>query len=155
MSSLPYTNYPGTGQRLSDTTHYSQAVRLPTQPPTIKISGQGGWDPSTDQFPGDASTPDGVRRQIEQAFSNVDLTLRHAGGKGWSEVYAARMFYVLDGERDGEEWQGNLDRVLEFAGEALRKWCPEHRPVLTAVEVRGLALAGLRVEIEVEALLTE
>lgn len=147
MSSLTYTNYPGTGQLLSDTTHYSQAVRLPTTPPTIKISGQGGWDPTT----GAMISPD-ASQQIERAFANVDLMLRHAGAKGWSEVYLARMFYVLDGERDGEEWKKGLEVVLEAGGEALRKWCPGHRPALTAVEVRGLALEGMRVEVEAEAL---
>lgn len=154
MSSLTYSNYEGVGQRLSDKTHYSQAVRLPTTPPTIKTSGQGGWNPSTGEFP-DASKPDGIRQQIDLAFANLETTLKAAGSKGWSDVYLVRMFYVIDGERDGEQWKQQVDLVLEAGGEALRKWCPEHRPLLTGVEVRGLAAKGMRVEIEVEALDSE
>ena len=154
MSSLPYNNYPGVGQQLSDKTHYSQAVRLPTTPPTIKTSGQGGWDPSTGEFP-DASKSDGIRNQIDQAFANVETTLKAAGSKGWSEVYLARMFYVIDGERDGEVWKAELEKVLQAGGDVLRKWCPEHRPLLTAVEARALAAEGMRIEVEVEALLSE
>jgi len=33
----------------------------------------------------------------------------------------------------------------------LRKWCPDHAPVLTCVGVKELALGGMRIEIEAVA----
>lgn len=155
MSSLTYTNYEGVGQALSDKTHYSMAVRVPTNPPTIKTSGQGGWDSTTGEFPPNPHTLEGMRAQFDQAFANVELALKAAGSKGWSDVYLARMFYVLDGERDSEPWKTTVEDMLQAGGETMRKWCPNHRPLLTAVEVRALAAANMRVEVEVEALLQE
>ncbi|KAJ5392510.1 hypothetical protein N7509_008000 [Penicillium cosmopolitanum] len=37
----------------------------------------------------------------------------------------------------GNEWSHNL-----------QKWMPDHKPVLTCVEVKGQALEGMRIEIE-------
>ena len=156
MSSLTYTQPPGFANALSDRTHYSQAVYLPTSPPTIKTSGQGPWDPSSPT--GSISTPQSraeLFAQVDRAFSNVEATLQSAGSKGWGDVYLARMFYVVPGEYGGEEWKRGMEEVVEVGGEVLRKWCPGHRPLLTAVEVKGLAAEGMRVEVEVEAMLLE
>lgn len=156
MSSLQYTTYPGMGETLSNQNHYSQTVRLPTNPPTIKISGQGGWDPVAQKI-APPTTPDLLRQQIDQAFSNVELALKNAGSRGWSDVYLVRAFYVVDGEAGtGETWKEQMEWAVGTAAEGMRKWCgPEHRPVLTAVEVKGLAAEGMKIEIEVEALLQE
>lgn len=35
--------------------------------------------------------------------------------------------------------------------EGLRKWCPDHRPLLTFVPVETLVLEEMRVEVEMEA----
>lgn len=145
MSSLTYSNYPGFGQQLSDSTNYSQAVRVPGNPNLIKISGQGGWNPQTGAI--DPPTSQAIiNAQISQAFSNVDLTLRTAGSKrGWDDVYLARIYYVGLGE------EASFGKLVE----TLKEWCPNHRPVVTAVEVQKLALEGMRIEIEVEAYLAE
>lgn len=157
MSSLTYTQPAGFVQNLTEKTHYSQAVRLPTNPPTVKISGQGPWDPdSTDGAITAPTNRSELYAQVDRAFSNVALTLQSAGSKGWEDVYLARMFYVVGaGEYGSEEWAKELEEVVDVAGEVLRKWCPGHRPLLTAVEVRGLAAPGMRVEVEVEAILKE
>lgn len=42
----------------------------------------GGWDPETMVIHRE------INAQIDQAFRNVDLTLRTAGGKGWEQVSA-------------------------------------------------------------------
>lgn len=79
-------------------------------------------------------------------FSNVDLALRHAGGKGWAQVYQVRLYVV-------EEYFSNetaLGRIIEN----LKKWSPDRQPLLTAVGVTKLGAgpsAGMRLEMEVVA----
>lgn len=83
MSNLPYHTYPNVGDWARTHLNYSQAVRVGSQ---IHISGQGGWDP-------DAATPEireSVVEEIAQAFSNVELALKTAGGKGWEQVGVLR-----------------------------------------------------------------
>lgn len=141
MSHLTYNNYPGFGQHLSDTTYYSQAVRIPGNPHLIKCSGQGGWDPETGVIEPPTSKS-AIEAQVAQAFSNVDLVLRTAGSKrGWGDVYLARIYFV------GLENPGLFDKTVE----CLKQWCPDHRPVITAFAVQSLALEGMRIEVEVEA----
>ena len=42
--------------------------------------------------------------------------------------------------------------VMDTWRECMKKWSgEEHRPILTGVEVKGLAVEGMRVEIEVAA----
>ena len=51
MSSLTYKNgYPYV-QAASDAFNYSQSVRLPTNPPMLKLSGQGGWPQEPGEIP--------------------------------------------------------------------------------------------------------
>lgn len=42
----------------------------------------GGWDTETGEIHKEASA------QIDQAFKNVDVCLKDAGGKGWDQVCA-------------------------------------------------------------------
>jgi len=97
-------------------------------------SSTGGWDPKTGQLAPGISYPD----EIDQAFANVDLALRAAGGKGWSQVYRVRI-YTTD---LGEEGMGEMVRNL-------KTWMPDHQPILTGVGVAQLAFPGMRIEIEV------
>ena len=142
MTTLKYNNAYGYGQQLSDKYHYSQTVRIPGNPNLIKISGQGGWDQVTgDILP--PTTRENIQAQIEQAFANVQTALEAAGSKGWSDVYASRMFFV--------DWNA-FDRVaIATMAECLRKWCPDHRPILTIVNIDALGLEAMRIEIEAEA----
>ena len=137
MSNLKYFNDPGTGQHLSNMSHYSQAVVIPGKPNVIKISGQGGWDPNDHSI----DHPN-LESHINQAFKNVDLVLRTAGSNvGWEGVYRVLMFYT---ETDDNE-------LLPVIGDCMRQWCPNHRPVLTAIPVQRLALQAMKIEVEVEA----
>lgn len=114
MSTFTYDNAYAFGQVLSDTTHYSQVVRLPTTPPTLKLSGQGGWDPDTGAIE-PATTPELLATHIDQAFANVETVLK--GSKSsWQDVYLVRAYMV--GQEDG---------IVEMAASALKKWCPHHR----------------------------
>ena len=79
-------------------------------------------------------------QEVGRAFANVQHTLEHAGSKGWEQVYRVRIYLVaLDNES------------LELVVRNLRKYCPNHQPILTAVGVAKLALEGMRIEIEVAA----
>ncbi|KAF1962122.1 endoribonuclease L-psp family protein [Byssothecium circinans] len=135
MANLQYFNYPGFGERSRKDVHYSQAVRIDNR---IEVSGQGGWSPLTEAIPTTLSA------EIDQAFSNVALALTTAGGQGWSQVYKVRLYAVINEELTWGDYMEHLVRNL-------REWCPGHAPVLTGVGVAGLAVEGMRVEVEVEA----
>ncbi|KAH6838604.1 endoribonuclease L-PSP [Chaetomium sp. MPI-CAGE-AT-0009] len=133
MSSLKYFDYSPFTRTLSDQSHYSQAVRLGDR---IECSGQGGWDPETGAIPAD------IAAEVEQAFANVDACLRSAGGRGgWAQVYKVNLYTTELSEPLFAAWAASM-----------RKWAGEHhRPLLTGVAVAGLAVPGMRVEIEVVA----
>ncbi|KAH0435686.1 endoribonuclease L-PSP [Colletotrichum camelliae] len=133
MSGLKYFSYNDYGKTLLGEMHYSQAVRVGDN---IEISGQGGWDPTTGKVHSDLSD------EIDQAFSNVDLALKDAGGKGWSQVFRIRL-YALD-----EAWTPEgMGRMVEN----MKKWAPDHAPILTGVGVSKLGQPGMRIEVEVSA----
>ncbi|KAE8143768.1 Endoribonuclease L-PSP/chorismate mutase-like protein [Aspergillus pseudotamarii] len=131
MSHLTYYNYPGVGERNRQNFKYSQAVRISDR---IECSGQGGWDPNTGEFYKE------INAQIDQAFANVDLALKTAGGKGWPQVYRVNSYHVPIN-----------DEALEAMVRNFRKWMPDHEPLWTCVGVTRLGEDDMRVEIEVVA----
>ena len=145
MSQLQYFTSSLYDSSISNSSYYSQAVRIPRNADIIKISGQGGWDPETgDIEPG--TSPAALAKHIAQAFANVDRVLRAADSKnGWGDVYLAHVYSVglLD--------EGHIDAIIA----SMKKWCPNHRPCVTAVEVPNLALDHMRIEVEVEAYVDE
>lgn len=107
----------------------------PAPPACSSTNPTGGWDP---QPPNAIS--DNVEEQIEQAFKNVELALKSAGGKGWSQVFRVRSYHlVLD------------DAAMDLMIANFRKWMPDHCPVWTCVEVGRLGIPGMKAEIEVVA----
>ena len=78
--------------------------------------------------------------QIEQAFENVEHTLKTAGAKGWEDVFFIRSYHVPMN-----------DEAMETMVTCLKKYCPNHQPAWTAVGVTRLAFDDMRVEIEVRA----
>jgi enamine deaminase RidA (YjgF/YER057c/UK114 family) len=50
----------------------------------------GGWDP---KGPVPASATE-INAPIDQAFKTVDFNLKHAGGKGWSQVFRVNSYHV-------------------------------------------------------------
>ncbi|GME25603.1 L-psp endoribonuclease family protein [Neofusicoccum parvum] len=132
MSGLKYYAYEGKGQRSLEKHWYSQAVRVGNR---IECSGQGGWDPETEVFYTE------INAQIDQAFKNVDLNLKDAGGKGWSQVFRVNSYHVpLNNE------------ALAAMRRNFEKWMPNHKPIWTCVGVTRLGEDDMRVEIEVVAL---
>ncbi|GJC82676.1 rutC family protein PH0854 [Colletotrichum liriopes] len=135
MSGLRYFSYKDYGVDLLKEMHYSQAVRVGDN---IEISGQvtGGWDPKTGEVASD------LLQEIDQAFENVELTLKDAGGQGWSQVFRIRL-YALD-----EAWTPEgVGRMVEN----IKKWTPNHAPILTGIGASKLGQPGMRVEVEVSA----
>ncbi|TQV97044.1 l-psp endoribonuclease family [Cordyceps javanica] len=131
MSELEYFAYPGKGQMNLKRFGYNQAVRIHDR---IECSGQGGWDPTTGIYKKE------INEQIDQAFANVELNLKNAGGQGWSQVYRIVSYHVPINDEALEAMTRNLDRYM-----------PGHRPIWTAVGVTRLAEDDFRVEIEVSA----
>lgn len=81
-----------------------------------------------------------IDAQIDQAFANVDLVLKDAGGKGWEQVFSVRSYHIT------------LDtQALNAMVRNLRKWMPNHKPLFTCVGVTKLGEEDMRVEIEVVA----
>ncbi|KXJ90107.1 Endoribonuclease L-PSP/chorismate mutase-like protein [Microdochium bolleyi] len=153
-----FFTYPGYGETLLQEMRYNQAVRIEDR---IETAGQGGWNPTTGEIP--ASLTD----EIDQAFANVDLALRAAGGQGWSQVYRIRL-YALDEAMVPEglgrmvenidKWCGGGGGVAPSsggsggsAGEGDAKQGERRRPILTGVGVSMLGQPGMRIEIEVAA----
>lgn len=148
MSHLQYYNYEGVGQKNKQQFWYSQAVRVGDR---IECAGQGnhsillcsghvidygtgGWDPKTGVFHRE------INAQIDQAFANVDLNLKNAGGKGWEQVFRVNSYHVpINNE------------ALEAMVRNFKHWMPNHQPIWTCVGVTRLGEDDMRVEIEVVA----
>ncbi|BCS05364.1 RidA family protein [Aspergillus luchuensis] len=131
MSHLTYYNYEGVGKRNQQKFKYSQAVRIGDR---IECSGQGGWDPNTGEFYKE------INAQIDQAFKNVELNLKNAGGKGWEQVFRVNSYHVpINNEA--------LDAMVRN----FKKYMPNHEPLWTCVGVTRLGEDDMRVEIEVVA----
>jgi enamine deaminase RidA (YjgF/YER057c/UK114 family) len=110
-------------------------------PPNLQLTYPtlGGWD-SSQKEPDLANLikPD-LLEEIDQAFANVDYNLKHAGGKGWSQVYRVVTYST------------NIAPQHERILENLRKWMPDHCPVWTELGVKELGLDTMNFEIDVEA----
>ncbi|KAF4547621.1 Hypothetical protein D9617_39g039570 [Elsinoe fawcettii] len=111
MSHLKYYSYDGVGKRNREQYSYSQAVRVGDR---IECSGQGGWNPESGAYNTE------INAQIDQAFENVDLNLKDAGGKGWSQVFRVNSYHVpLNNE------------ALYAMVRNFKKWMPDHQPIWT------------------------
>ncbi|KAF2111864.1 endoribonuclease L-PSP [Lophiotrema nucula] len=131
MSHLQYSAYKGVGERNLKQYKYNEAVRIGDR---VECAGQGGWDPETGAYNTEISA------QIEQAFKNVDLNLKDAGGKGWEQVFRVNSYHVPLN-----------DEALRLMVEGFEKWMPNHKPIWTTVGVQRLGEDDMRVEIEVVA----
>jgi enamine deaminase RidA (YjgF/YER057c/UK114 family) len=105
----------------------------------------GGWNPSADLTSPSTWISQDLDTEIDQAFSNVELALKAAGGKGWSQVYSVRSYHLpVD------------DAATSAMVRNLQQWCgSDHHPIWTEIGVASLGLPTMRVEIEVEAFLGE
>lgn len=91
MASLNYYSYPGMGEFARINLNYAQAVRINGNASRIECSGQGGWMPDRTDKP---VFPTNLKEEIAQAFANVDLNLKNAGGKGWTQVFRVNSYHT-------------------------------------------------------------
>ena len=150
MAHLQWFNYEGYGQEAKANYGYSQAVRIGeeihcsgqgisdacfnhSEPPAYSIA--GGWDRMTSKISRHLEV------EVNQAFENVDVAVRDAGGKGWEDVYKVRSYHI-----------GPLnDRLTKMMVNNIKAWCPNHQPLWTYLGVQALGLPDMRIEIEVVA----
>ncbi|KAL6711410.1 hypothetical protein ACN47E_004344 [Coniothyrium glycines] len=130
MSHLQYFDYAGFGERSKRELNYSQCVRVDNR---IEVSGQGGWDRITETFPED------LAKEVDQAFDNVGYAVKQAGGTGWEQIYKLRIYITV-----------SMDEVFEPLVRNLKARFPNHGPIMTVVQVKGL-YSIMRLEIEAEA----
>ncbi|AQU81313.1 MAG: hypothetical protein JJT87_01760 [Halomonas sp.] len=132
MSKPEFFVTPGYGDKALELLNYSQAVKVDNR---VEISGQGGWD---DEFQISTS----LVEEIEQAFRNVERTLKTAGA-GWEHVIHVNSYHV----------GGFPPEVNETMTRLYRHYMPNHAPIWTQVGVEALGLPTMRVEIRVTAII--
>jgi enamine deaminase RidA (YjgF/YER057c/UK114 family) len=124
---------PGYGERLLQTLHYSQALKIGNR---VETSGQGGWDD-------DLSIPDALQDEIAQAFRNIERTLATAGAS-WRDVVHVNSYHV-----------GGFPPVVnETMAKLYRSYMPDRAPIWTQLGVAALGLREMRIEIRVTAILS-
>ena len=115
--------------QLEPISHYCHAIRAGDR---IWISGTVGVDAA-------GNIPDDTVEQFRVAMDNLDQVLRAAGGR--PEHIVKVTLYLTDVE--------DRQRINPIRQE----YWGEHRPASTLVGVAALALPGLKVEIEAEAVI--
>ena len=105
----------------------------------IELSGQGGWDPETLEFPNGRS----IEAEIDQACDNVACML-DAVGLGWGHVAHVNSYHVP--EADGTILAATAEMARQF-----RRRMPDHKPIWTCLGVAMLGDPKMRVEIRVTA----
>lgn len=106
--------------------------------PTEKLTSlqlSGGWDTQTGKI------SEKYEEELDQAFDNLDVALKDAGGKGLEQVYKVNMYLTIE----------MTEEVFGQTAAVLKKRFPNHRPLLTVVGVTTLAFPEMHVEIEVSA----
>jgi enamine deaminase RidA (YjgF/YER057c/UK114 family) len=131
---------PGYGQRMLETTHYSQAMRVGNR---IECSGQGGWSD-------DWEFPESLRDEIVQAFENVERTLNTAGAS-WKDVVNVTSYH-LPSDPAAPALEPD---VTETMLEQFRRRMPDQAPLWTGLGVFKLGDPKMRVEIVVTAIVDE
>jgi enamine deaminase RidA (YjgF/YER057c/UK114 family) len=105
----------------------------------VEISGQGGWDPGSLEFP----TGRSIEAEINQAFDNVAFMLNSIG-LGWENVAHVNSYHV-------QEPDGTILAATAEMGRQFRRRMPDHQPIWTCLGVAVLGDAKMRVEIRVTA----
>ena len=113
--------------QLEPISHYCHATRAGDR---VWISGTVGID-------GDGNIPDDTVEQFSLAMDNLDTVLRAAGGRP-EHIVKVTIYLTEIADRQ------RINPIRQ-------QYWGDHRPASTLVEVSALALPGLKVEIEAEA----
>lgn len=109
----------------------------------VEISGQGGWDPKTLDFPVGVS----LETEINQVFDNVAFMLDSVG-LGWPDVAHVNSYHMP--EPDGTILKATAELARQF-----RRRIPGDKPIWTALGVAVLGDPKMRVEIRVTAFMED
>lgn len=123
---------PGAGQKLFESLHMAQALKIGDR---VEISGQGGWDD-------DLTIPETIENEIEQAFRNVERVLEPAGAT-WKDVVHVNSYHV----------GGFPPEVNNTIARLFRHYMPSRAPIWTQTGVAALGLPAMRIEIRVTAII--
>jgi enamine deaminase RidA (YjgF/YER057c/UK114 family) len=126
----------GWGEKSAKDYSYSMVVEADGR---IELSGQGGWNPETLDFPSDV-TPEA---EIDQAFDSVAFMLNEVG-LSWANVTQVNSYHVP--EADGTILAATAEMARQF-----RRRMPDHKPIWTCLGVAVLGDPKMRVEIRVTA----
>jgi enamine deaminase RidA (YjgF/YER057c/UK114 family) len=124
------------GQKNLKDYSYSMAMEVGGR---VELSGQGGWDPVTLEFP----TGRAIESEIDQAFDNVAFML-DAVGLDWTNVGHVNSYHV-------PEPDGTILAATAEMGRQFRRRMPDHQPIWTCLGVAVLGDPKMRVEIRVTA----
>ena len=124
---------PGFGERVLETLHYSQALKIGNR---VETSGQGGVDD-------ELKIPESLQDEIALAFRNVERTLATAGAS-WKDVVHVNSYHV----------GGFPPEVNETMSRLFRSYMPDRAPIWTETGVAALALPEMRIEIRVTAIVS-
>ncbi|CAH0055932.1 unnamed protein product [Clonostachys solani] len=136
MASIQYTQLSGPVGDMYDGGGISHAAIIPASAKRVITSGEGGLDQETGKL-----VTSSVEDQVRAAFKLVDRILKDAGvTRGVEGVY---------------KWTA---LVLDMKNEAVlmkvfNELCPNTKPTFMTFAVAGLALEGMEVELQAEALI--
>lgn len=134
---VQYKTAPGSHAKLYGPLGCAGAAVIPPNVPLVVCSGNIGVDESL-------KAPASVSDEIELAFKNTEIALKHAGvSKGWAGVYQLTTYYPRDPE------PGFDDVFMEIKNKHLGA----NTPVWTGVTVHSL-YEGLRLEMTVNAVIS-
>lgn len=132
-----YFQTPGPWGKAAQENGYSQSVTIPAGARIAITAGQPGIDLSTGQV-----VQTSLNDQIEAVFDTLDSALQAAGVKnGMNSAHKMTCFF-LD--------MRNEPAMLEV----FRRRYPNTRPALVSVGVPGLALQGMHLEVQAEAVVS-
>ena len=126
----------GWGEKQRQDYSYSMILEVDGR---VELSGQGGWDPQTLEFP----TGRSIEAEIDQAFDNVAAMLSTVG-LGWANVAHVNSYHV-------PEPSGTILAATAEMGRQFRRRMPDHQPIWTCLGVAVLGDPKMRVEIRVTA----
>ncbi len=134
-SKAQYFQTPGPWGAEGQAAGYSQSVNFPANGRIAVTAGQPGIDLKTGKL-----VTSSKEAQIEAAFDMVDAALKAAGASGGLATAHKMTIFYLDIRNDEPILMG-----------ILRKRYPDTRPALLAIGTPTLAISGMHVEVQAEA----